>query len=47
MLTQPWPGMMRGLYKDDERYRETYWSKYSDAYFAGDGAKFDEDGDLS
>jgi acetyl-CoA synthetase len=46
VLTQPWPGMMRGLYKDDERYRETYWSKYSDAYFAGDGAKFDEDGDL-
>ncbi|TCK21707.1 acetate--CoA ligase [Pseudonocardia endophytica] len=46
VLTRPWPGMMRGLYKDDQRYRETYWSKYSDAYFAGDGAKFDDDGDL-
>lgn len=46
VLTAPWPGMMRGLYKDDERFRETYWSKYSDAYFAGDGAKYDEDGDI-
>ncbi len=46
VLTAPWPGMMRGLYKDDERFRETYWSKYSDAYFAGDGAKYDDDGDI-
>ncbi|GLZ54529.1 acetate--CoA ligase [Actinomycetospora sp. NBRC 106378] len=46
VLTAPWPGMMRGLYKDDQRFRDTYWSKYSDAYFAGDGAKYDEDGDI-
>ncbi|PVZ14292.1 acetate--CoA ligase [Actinomycetospora cinnamomea] len=46
VLTQPWPGMMRGLYNDDQRYRDTYWSKYSDAYFAGDGAKYDADGDI-
>jgi acetyl-CoA synthetase len=46
VLTAPWPGMMRGLYKDDQRFRETYWSKYSDAYFAGDGAKYDDDGDI-
>ncbi|MDQ4117652.1 MAG: acetate--CoA ligase [Actinomycetota bacterium] len=47
VLTAPWPGMMRGLYKDDKRYRENYWSKYSDAYFAGDGAKVDDDGDIT
>jgi acetyl-CoA synthetase len=46
VLTQPWPGMMRGLYNDDQRFRENYWSKYSDAYFAGDGAKYDADGDI-
>jgi len=46
VLTQPWPAMMRGLYNDDQRYRENYWSKYSDAYFAGDGAKYDADGDI-
>jgi acetyl-CoA synthetase len=46
VLTAPWPGMMRGLYKDDQRFRDTYWSKYSDAYFAGDGAKYDADGDI-
>ena len=38
--------MLRGIYKDDERYRETYWSKYPDVYFAGDGARIDEDGDF-
>jgi acetyl-CoA synthetase len=43
-LTRPWPGMMRTIYGDDERYRQTYWSKWPDAYFAGDGAKVDEDG---
>src|SRR5256714_10822198 len=37
--------MLRGLYKEDERYRETYWSKYSDTYFAGDGARIDGDED--
>jgi acetyl-CoA synthetase len=45
VLKRPWPAMLRGIYKDDERYRETYWSKYPDAYFAGDGARIDEDGD--
>jgi acetyl-CoA synthetase len=38
--------MLRGIYKDDERYRETYWSRYGDVYFAGDGARIDEDGDF-
>ena len=46
VLTQPWPGMMRTLYNDDQRFKDTYWSKYSDAYFAGDGAKYDADGDI-
>jgi acetyl-CoA synthetase len=46
VLRRPWPAMLRGLYKEDERYRETYWSKYSDTYFAGDGARIDEDGDF-
>jgi acetyl-CoA synthetase len=44
VLRQPWPAMMRGLYKDDKRYRENYWAKYKDAYFAGDGARYDDDG---
>jgi len=46
VLKRPWPAMLRGIYKDDERYRETYWSKYEDVYFAGDGARVDEDGDF-
>src|SRR5437870_1902435 len=46
VLERPWPAMLRGIYRDDERYRETYWSKYDDAYFAGDGARIDEDGDF-
>jgi acetyl-CoA synthetase len=46
VLRRPWPAMLRGIYKDDERYRETYWSKYGDAYFAGDGARIDEDRDF-
>jgi acetyl-CoA synthetase len=45
-LTKPWPSMLRGIYGDPERYRETYWSRYGDRYFAGDGAKLDEDGYL-
>ena len=44
VLTEPWPGMLRTIYGDDERYRQTYWSKFGDKYFAGDGAKLDEDG---
>jgi acetyl-CoA synthetase len=43
-LTQPWPGMLRTIYGDDERYRETYWSRFPGRYFAGDGAKLDEAG---
>ena len=46
VLKRPWPAMLRGIYKDDERYRSTYWSKYDDVYFAGDGARIDEDGDF-
>ena len=46
VLTEPWPGMLRGIYGDDERYQETYWSRFPGRYFAGDGAKRDEDGDL-
>jgi acetyl-CoA synthetase len=46
VLTEPWPGMLRGIWGDDERYRETYWSRFPGRYFAGDGAKKDEDGDL-
>ena len=46
VLTEPWPGMLRGIYGDDERYKETYWSRFPGRYFAGDGAKRDQDGDL-
>ena len=46
VLTEPWPSMLRGIWGDDERYKETYWSRFPDLYFAGDGAKKDEDGDL-
>ena len=44
VLTRPWPGMLRGIHGDDARYRSTYWEKYGDKYFAGDGARIDEDG---
>jgi acetyl-CoA synthetase len=43
-LTEPWPGMLRTIYGDDERYRQTYWSRFPGRYFAGDGAKVDSDG---
>jgi len=46
VITRPWPGMLRGIWGDPERYRETYWSRFPGMYFAGDGAKKDEDGDL-
>jgi acetyl-CoA synthetase len=46
VLRKPWPAMLRGVYNDDARYRETYWSKYGDVYFAGDGARIDTDGDF-
>ena len=45
-LTHPWPGMLRGIWGDPERYRETYWSRFDGRYFAGDGAKLDDDGYL-
>ena len=45
-LTQPWPSMLRGIWGDPERYRDTYWSRFDGRYFAGDGAKLDDDGYL-
>jgi acetyl-CoA synthetase len=45
-LTHPWPGMLRGIWGDAERYRDTYWSRFQGRYFAGDGAKLDDDGYL-
>ena len=45
-LTTPWPAMLRGIWGSPERFRETYWSRYPGRYFAGDGAKLDEDGYL-
>jgi acetyl-CoA synthetase len=45
-LTRPWPSMLRGIWGDPERYRDTYWSTYEGRYFAGDGAKIDDDGYL-
>jgi acetyl-CoA synthetase len=44
VLKRPWPAMLRGIYGDPERYRETYWSRFPGMYFAGDGAKRDEEG---
>ncbi|EID54711.1 acetate--CoA ligase [Saccharomonospora xinjiangensis] len=48
VLDKPWPAMLRGIWGDDERYRDTYWSRFADQgyYFAGDGAKYDADGDI-
>ena len=48
VVTEPWPAMARGIWGDDERFVETYWSKFAGQgyYFAGDGARLDEDGDL-
>ena len=44
VLERPWPAMLRGIYKDPERYEETYWSRFPGRYFAGDGCKRDEEG---
>ena len=44
VLTEPWPSMMRGIWGEPERYKETYWSRFTGLYFAGDGAKLDKDG---
>ena len=46
VITHPWPSMTRGIYGDPDRFKETYWSRFPGKYFAGDGAKRDEDGDL-
>ena len=48
VITEPWPSMLRGIWGDMERYRDTYWSRFAEEgyYFAGDGAKFDSDGAL-
>ena len=46
VLRQPWPAMLRGIYKDHDRFVETYWSRFPGMYFAGDGARIDEDGDF-
>ncbi|MFZ0173890.1 MAG: acetate--CoA ligase [Acidimicrobiales bacterium] len=45
-LPQPWPAMLRGIYRDPERYAATYWNRFPGRYFAGDGAKLDADGYL-
>ena len=45
-LTHPWPGMLRGIWKDPDRYKDAYWSRFEGRYFAGDGAKLDDDGYL-
>jgi acetyl-CoA synthetase len=44
VLTRPWPGMLRGIWGDDERYAQTYWSKFPHLYLAGDGCRRDRDG---
>jgi acetyl-CoA synthetase len=44
VLTRPWPSMLRGIWGDPQRYRDTYWARFEGRYFAGDGAKRDEDG---
>jgi acetyl-CoA synthetase len=46
VLRKPWPAMLRGIYNDHERFLETYWSRYPNLYFVGDGARIDEDGDF-
>src|SRR4029079_12087911 len=46
VLTEPWPSMLRGIWGDDERFKQTYWSRFPGLYFAGDGAKKDKDGDI-
>ncbi len=46
VLRRPWPAMLRGIYKDHDRFVETYWSRYDGMYFAGDGARIDQDGDF-
>ncbi|WP_343035681.1 acetate--CoA ligase [Isoptericola sediminis] len=46
VLSEPWPSMLRGIWGDLQRFKDTYWSRFPGLYFAGDGAKKDEDGDI-
>src|SRR5690606_28669463 len=46
VLTEPWPAMLRTLWGDDQRFIDTYWSRFPGRYFAGDGAKLDTEGDI-
>ena len=46
VITEPWPSMLRGIWGDPQRYEDTYWSRFQHLYFAGDGAKKDDDGDI-
>jgi acetyl-CoA synthetase len=46
VLSEPWPAMLRGIWGDRQRFVDTYWSRFSGIYFAGDGAKRDDDGDI-
>ena len=46
VITEPWPAMLRTIWGDDQRFEDTYWSRFDNMYFAGDGAKLDEDGDI-
>jgi acetyl-CoA synthetase len=48
VLNEPWPSMLRGVWGDEQRYKDTYWSRFAEQgfYFAGDGAKYDDDGDI-
>ncbi|HCA85196.1 MAG TPA: acetate--CoA ligase [Streptomyces sp.] len=46
VLTEPWPAMLRTIWGDDQRYLDTYWARFPGRYFAGDGAKRDDDGDI-
>ena len=46
VIDKPWPAMLRGIWGDEQRYVDTYWSRFPDVYFAGDGAKLDADGDI-
>ncbi|NAS22430.1 acetate--CoA ligase [Herbidospora sp. NEAU-GS84] len=46
VVREPWPSMLRGIWGDPERYKDTYWSRFDGFYFPGDGAKRDDDGDL-
>jgi acetyl-CoA synthetase len=46
VLSEPWPSMLRGIWGDPQRYRDTYWARFPDKYFAGDGARRDEDGNI-